>query len=102
MPGTGPIRGNPSLVVSNVPAQRNSISSLAAPEGGELSREQGRFLLNQTIARGGLNDPFAVFAADNDPSGRRRSRIEVFVAVFPDQRAIFPDVLRLRWSRDRP
>jgi hypothetical protein len=30
MPGTGPIRGNPSLVVSSVPAQRNSISRFAA------------------------------------------------------------------------
>jgi hypothetical protein len=29
-PGTGPISGKPSLVVSNVPDQRNSISAFAA------------------------------------------------------------------------
>jgi hypothetical protein len=47
------------------------------PERGEFSCQLARFLRDQVIARIWLNHFVAVFAPDDDTSGRRRSRVEV-------------------------
>ena len=44
----------------------------------------------------------AVLAADDDPPRPRRSGIEIILRILPDQRAVLPDILRLRHGCDGP
>ena len=103
-PGTGPISGKPSLVVSKVPDQRNSMSSVGdRPERGELLRQQARLLRDQAHR---AHRARSISSLSSPPMmmrpAHRRSRIEIILAVFPDQRAVLPEVLRLRRGRDGP
>jgi hypothetical protein len=67
-PGTGLIKGRPSLVVSNVPAQRNSIAVFAIGQSAaSFLRQYTRFVRDQAVACLRFDKFVAILAADNDP-----------------------------------
>src|SRR6267142_750983 len=72
------------------------------PQRFELLHQQARLLRDQAIARIGLDNFVTVFPADDDTPCARGSRVEIVLAVLPDQRTTLPDILRLRRGCNGP
>ena len=102
MPGTGPIKGIPSPVVSNAPDQRNSMSRLAAGHSAasfcasRLALAGIRRSRSSGSTTRSLSSPPMMIRPVGGP------RAMIIPAVFPDQYAVFPNSLRLWHGRNRP
>src|SRR5882757_10181345 len=72
------------------------------PERGELPRKPFGFRRHRGVARGGLDQRWIVFTAEDDPAVYGGARVVIILAVLPDQHAVLPEVLRLRGGGDGP